>query len=179
MEGNAGRPAIDPKILVALWLYATVEGIGSAYVLTRYCKEHNAFKWICGNVEIERKTISDFRIANSELFDGLLAQSIAVLRSQNLISLKEISQDGIRVRSAAGSSSFRREKTLKELHIDANNRVKQLRKELEEDPNSTISRQKLIKKQMTEEKNARIEASLLELEKLIQTTDENRVNNKK
>ena len=25
-EGEAGRPAADPKILLALWLYATLEG---------------------------------------------------------------------------------------------------------------------------------------------------------
>lgn len=177
--GNAGRPAIDPKILVTLWLYATVEGIGSAYVLTRYCKEHNAFRWICGNVEIERKTISDFRVANADLFDSLLAQSIAVLLKQNLVSLKEISQDGIRVRASAGKSSFRREKTLNELLVIAKNQVKQLRKELEEDPNTTISRQKSAKKQTVEDRKSRVEASLSELEKLKKITDQNRVNNKK
>jgi transposase len=98
VEGNAGRPAIDPKILVALWLYATIEGIGSAYVLTRYCKEHNAFRWICGGIEIERRTISDFRVDQGELFESLLAQSIAVLLRNNLVSLREIAQDGVRVR---------------------------------------------------------------------------------
>src|ERR1700681_575454 len=34
-EGEAGRPAADPAVLIALWLYATVEGVGSARELER------------------------------------------------------------------------------------------------------------------------------------------------
>src|SRR3989442_12581091 len=30
VTGHAGRPAIDPAILMALWRYATLEGVGSA-----------------------------------------------------------------------------------------------------------------------------------------------------
>jgi hypothetical protein len=30
VEGSAGRPAIDPKILMALWLYATIDAVGGA-----------------------------------------------------------------------------------------------------------------------------------------------------
>src|SRR5262245_63198214 len=44
VEGAAGRPPIDPKILMALWLYATVEGIGSARHLDQLCREHAAFQ---------------------------------------------------------------------------------------------------------------------------------------
>ena len=29
-EGTAGRPAADPAVLLGLWLYATVDGVGSA-----------------------------------------------------------------------------------------------------------------------------------------------------
>ncbi|MCA9081626.1 MAG: IS5/IS1182 family transposase, partial [Planctomycetaceae bacterium] len=30
VEGQAGRDAVDPKILMALWMLATIEGISSA-----------------------------------------------------------------------------------------------------------------------------------------------------
>ena len=33
VEGGAGRPAIDPRIYLTLWLYATIEGVGSARAL--------------------------------------------------------------------------------------------------------------------------------------------------
>src|SRR5437867_2808081 len=50
VEGNVGRPPIDPKILVALWLYATLQGVGSARALDRLCESHVAYQWLCGGV---------------------------------------------------------------------------------------------------------------------------------
>lgn len=179
VDGNAGRPAIDPKILVALWLYATIEGIGSAYVLTRYCREHNAFRWICGGVDVERRTITNFRVSNNNLFENLLAQSVAVLLKNGLVELKEIAQDGIRVRASAGSSSFRREKTLKELLKIAQERVRSLRKEIEEDPAANSKRQQEAKKRAREDREQRIEASLKELANLREELDENRRKHRK
>src|SRR5258708_14334704 len=40
VEGNPGLPAIDPKILMALWIYATLDGIGSALDLALLCELH-------------------------------------------------------------------------------------------------------------------------------------------
>ena len=40
IEGEAGRPAIDPLILVVLWLYATTEGVGSARPRSPYREFH-------------------------------------------------------------------------------------------------------------------------------------------
>lgn len=65
--GTAGRSAIDPKILLALWVYAIIEGIGSARVIDRYCSEHIVFKWLCGGVSVNYHTISDFRKNNFSL----------------------------------------------------------------------------------------------------------------
>jgi len=62
IEGEAGRPAIDPLILVALWLYATTEGVGSARELARLCEEHIAYQWILGGVSINYQTLADFRV---------------------------------------------------------------------------------------------------------------------
>ena len=179
VEGSAGRTAIDPKILLALWLYATIEGIGSAYVLTRYCKEHNAFRWICGGVDVERRTITNFRVNQSELFDTLLIQSVAVLINSGLVELKEIAQDGVRVRAHAGSSSFRREKKLKMLLEIAQDRVKFLRKEIEEDPMANSKRQQEAKKVAREDRKNRLEASLKELTAFRKQLNENRRKHRK
>jgi len=62
IEGEAGRPAIDPLILVALWLYATTEGVGGARELARLCEEHIAYQWILGGVSINYHTLADFRV---------------------------------------------------------------------------------------------------------------------
>ena len=44
VEGHPGHPPADPRILLALWLYATVEGVGSARELDRLCREHIGFE---------------------------------------------------------------------------------------------------------------------------------------
>src|SRR3954462_15393712 len=69
--GGPGHPAIDPKICVALWLYATLEGVGSARALARLCSEHHAFRWLAGGVPVNYHTLADFRVSNLDLLDGL------------------------------------------------------------------------------------------------------------
>src|SRR3974390_2982429 len=60
VDGRAGHPPADPRILLALWLYATVEGIGSAREVARLCDEHIAFEWLCGGVGMNAKTVAEF-----------------------------------------------------------------------------------------------------------------------
>jgi len=45
-----GRAATDPRLLVALWLWAATRGVGSARELARLCDEHDAFRWLYGDV---------------------------------------------------------------------------------------------------------------------------------
>jgi len=164
-SGNPGRPPIDPKILFTLWIYAIIEGIGSARVIDRYCIEHIAFKWICGGVPVNYHTISDFRRNNSVEFDELITLTIVRLMNRDLITLKRVSQDGMRVRASAGSSSFRRKPSLKELKDIATDQVKTLRKELDEDPEACLNRQKAAKKRALKEREERLNQAIKELEK--------------
>jgi transposase len=64
VEGAAGRPAIDPAILVALWLWATIDGVGSARELDRLCERDDAYRWICGGVGVNYHTLADFRVSH-------------------------------------------------------------------------------------------------------------------
>ena len=108
VEGHPGRPAIDPAILVALWLYATLEGVGSARALERLCREHDAYRWLCGGVSVNHHTLADVRVEHAAALDGLLTSSVAALLAEGLVSLERTAQDGLRVRAAAGEGSFRR-----------------------------------------------------------------------
>src|ERR1700712_3744001 len=48
-EGTVGRPAADPAVLFALWLLATMDGIGSARELDRLTSQDLAYRWVaCG-----------------------------------------------------------------------------------------------------------------------------------
>jgi transposase len=112
-EGHAGRAPIDPKILIALWLYATIDGVGSARELDRLCYAHEAYRWIRGGVSVNYHTLSDFRVDHHAALDDLLTQSIASLRHRGVVTLARVAQDGTRVRASAGVGSFRREGTLR------------------------------------------------------------------
>lgn len=113
-EGRAGRPAIDPKILIALWLYATIDGVGSARELDRLCYSHEAYRWLRGGVSVNYHTLSDFRVGAQAALDDLLTQSIAVLLQRGIVTLARVAHDGTRVRGSAGAGSFRRAETLQE-----------------------------------------------------------------
>ena len=106
-EGRAGRPPIDPKILIALWLYATIDGVGSARELDRLCYSHDAYRWLRGGVSVNYHTLSDFRVGHEAALDDLLTQSIATLRHRGIVTLARVAQDGTKVRASAGAGERR------------------------------------------------------------------------
>jgi transposase len=131
-EGVAGRDATDPELLVALWLYACIRGIGSARELARRCEESAPFRWLCGGVSVNHRLLSDFRTDSGAALDQLLTQVIASLVDQGLVSVSRISQDGVRVRVSAGAASFRREERLRKLLAESREHVEQLRRQVDE-----------------------------------------------
>ena len=163
VEGHAGRDAADPQILLALWLYATVDGVGSARQLARLCEDHVAYQWICGGVSMNHHTLSDFRVAEPEFLDHLLTQSVATLMHEGLVTLDRVAQDGMRVRASAGASSFRRRPTLEECQAEAKEQVEALAQELEEDPASSNRRQDAARRRAARERSEHIQQALAEL----------------
>ena len=113
-EHTPGQAPPSPRLLLALWLYAVSEGVGSARALDRVCECHDAYRWLCGGVSVNYHGLSDFRVAYPDLLDRLLIEHVAALSAAGIIDLDEVAQDGLRVRAAAGASSFRREKTLQQ-----------------------------------------------------------------
>jgi transposase len=118
-EGQAGRPAIDPKILVALWLYATIDGVGSAREVDRLCGSHDAYRWLRGGVSVNYHTLSDFRVGHRAALDRLLTDSLTVLIHRGVVRMARVAQDGTRVRASASVGSFRRTETLQKCQRDA------------------------------------------------------------
>jgi transposase len=163
VEGHAGHDAADPRIMLALWLYATLEGVGSARQLARLCEAHVAYQWICGGVSMNYHTLSDFRVGHPEFLDRLLTQSVATLMHEGLVTLDRVAQDGMRVRASAGAASFRRRKTLEECQAEAKEQVDALAQELEEDPASSHRRQDAARRRAARERSERIQQALTEL----------------
>jgi len=166
VEGGAGRPAIDPRILVALWLHATLEGVGSARALERLCEEHNAYRWICGGVGVNHHTLSDFRVVHVEFLDQLLTQSVAALLASGTVRLNRVAQDGVRVRAHAGASSFRRQPRLEHYLAEAQAQVAALKREVDADPGASNRRQQAARVRAARERKDRVGRALHELRKI-------------
>src|SRR5260221_1646486 len=136
VEGHAGRNSTDPRILLALWLFATLKGVGSARELNRLCERHLSYQWLCGEVTMNYHTLADFRVDHAAVLDQLLTEQVAALVHARAVKLERVAQDSIRVRASAGKASFRRDATLEECLVEARQRVEQLRQEIGDDPAS-------------------------------------------
>ncbi len=163
VEGRAGRTAIDPRILMTLWLYATVDGVGSAREIERLTQAHDAYRWICGGVNVNHHTLSDFRCACVEILDQLLTHSVAVLLEQGLVKLERVAQDGMRVRASAGAASFRRRSTLEGCLQEAQGQVEALRREIDADPDASNRRRRAARARATEDRQQRVARALVQL----------------
>jgi transposase len=136
-EGEAGRPPADPRILLALWLYATLEGVGSARHLDRLCERDVAYRWLRGGVPVNYHGLSDFRVDHGEVLDRLLTESVTALLAEGVVTLEEVAIDGTKVRAAASRRSFRREARLVALEEAARARVAALKEAVASDPGSS------------------------------------------
>jgi transposase len=159
-QGGPGHPAIDPRIQVALWLYATLEGVGSARALARLGTDHAAFRWIAGGVSLNYHTLADFRVGHVAWLDGLLTHSVAVLREQDLVDLNRVAQDGRRVRACAGAASFHRKQTLEEHLQEARAHVACLKEEMDDDPSAPSRRHAAARERAARERAERLQRAL-------------------
>ena len=176
---SAGRPATDPKILLALWLYATTDGVGSARRIERLCGCHDVYRWICGGVPMNHHTISDFRVEHGDALDDLFVQVLAAMMHQGLVSLTRVAQDGLRVRADAGAASFRREATLLEHQREARAQVERLRRELDEDPAAHARVQQAARERAARERASAIDRALAEMPAVAEVKRRNRSKSKR
>lgn len=166
VEGGSGRTSIAPEILFALWLYATLDGVGSARAIARLTQEHDAYRWIGGGVQVNHHTLSDFRIDQGEALDGLLTDSLAALLSVGAVKLKRVAQDGMRVRANAGAASFRRKPSLEKCLEEARCQVATLKQQIDGDPGALTRRQQAGRERVLRERQERIEKALERLPEL-------------
>ncbi len=159
-ENSAGRPATDPRLLLCLWLYATVDSVGSARTLSDLCQTDNAYRWICGGVQMNYHTLSDFRTAYPENLDDLLTNIVSSLLSQGTISLKSIIIDGTKVKASAGKQSFKTRKKLHHLKKQTRRHIEALRRELDDAPQASSSRIKAARECAQNEMEKKVEKAL-------------------
>ena len=172
VERHVGRDATDPRLLLSLWVYATLRAIGSARELDRLCREHMAYKWLCGGVSVNYHMLSDFRSQGGDKWDELLTHIVAVLLDADLVKMDRVAQDGMRVRASAGKSSFRRQSRLEEFLEEAKQQVEELKQLAEEDGEALTRRQRAARERAARERQQRIEEALRQRDELQKQREE-------
>ena len=167
-DAVAGRPATDPRVVLAVWLYATLEGIGSARAIDRLCQQHAAYRWLCGGAPINHDLLAAFRRENAALLDRLLTQSVTGLIVEKLITLEELMIDGTKVRAYAGRGSLCKRKRLERIEQAVAERVAELKSELDTDPAEPERQRKKRALQAAEQRAQRVERARQKLAELEQ-----------
>jgi transposase len=168
-QGVAGREAIDPQVLIALWLLAAVEGIGSGRRLAELCGHHAAYRWVCGGGDIgavNYHTLNDFRVGHKQALDELFTQVLGRLTHAGLVQVTRITQDGTKVRASAGSGSFVERDTLAAKLAEARQHVAALGRLADEGPAEAAERQRVAAERNAAERLTRLERAMEELTKV-------------
>ncbi|HEY2050208.1 MAG TPA: transposase [Caulobacteraceae bacterium] len=155
-KGVRGGPATDPRILLALWLFATLDGVGSAREIDRLCERDDVYRWIAGGVGVNYHTLADFRASAGPFLDEVLTKSVAALVQAGIADLSCVAVDSLRVKASAGSASFRRRPSLAHLEALARQRVEQLKAE----PGVETARRRKAQERAARERADRLEAAL-------------------
>jgi transposase len=168
VQGHVGRNANDPRLLLALWLQATLDGVGSARVLDQLCREHLAYEWLCGGVSMNYHTLADFRSDHVDVLDRLLTDSVGTLLHEGLVQLERVAQDGMKVRASAGAGSFRREPTLQACLAEAEHQVAALKTQTDETAATATARQQAARQRAARERAERLQQALAERAQLVE-----------
>ena len=163
VEGEAGRPAYDPHVLMSIWVYAYAKAIGSAREIARRTEYDPPFQWLTGMEIINYHTLSDFRIDHKEYLDQLFIQALGIMSAEGLITLERVMHDGTKVKACAGADSFRREDRIKNHMKAAEEQIRTLRESPEEE--MSLRRQKAHER-ITRDKKERMEHALSEFAKI-------------
>jgi transposase len=165
-EGEAGRPAADPRVLLALWIYALVEGVGSARELERLVERDVPYRWLAGGVPVNYHGLADFRTRHGDVLDGLLTQSVTSLIAADLVTLDEIAVDGTKLRASAGRKSFKTGKKLGEIEAAVGARMRALKEEVASDGAASSRRRQAARERATRETQERAARAKEALERL-------------
>lgn len=158
-----GRPASDPKVLLALWLFATKEGIGSARHLARLSEEHDAYRWIRGGVPVDYHLLAEFRVAHEHALDDFFTTILAAMMDEGLVTLERVAQDGMKVRASAGAASFHGASSLDQCLTKAKEQVQRLKDQREHPDPGVNVREQRARERAARERQARVERAIAQL----------------
>lgn len=163
VEGKAGRPGWDPRLVISLWVYAYGEGVGSARAIEELCEWEPAYQWLTGAGVVNAHTLSDFRVKHEQALKELFVQVLGLLSADGLITLERVMQDGTKIRANAAADSFRRKERVEQALGEAREQVEAVGALSEEE---TSRRMAKARQRAARERQERLEQSLKEFNQL-------------
>ena len=163
VEGRAGRPGWEPRLLISLWVYAYSEGVGSARAIEQLCEWEPAYQWLTGARVVNAHTLSDFRVKHEAALKELFVQVLGLLSADGLIRLERVMQDGTKIRANAAQDSFRRKDRVDQGLKQAREQVAAVEAMSEEETSRRVAQGR---KRAQRERQERLEKALEEFEKL-------------
>lgn len=163
VEGKAGRPGWEPRLLISLWVYGYSKGVGSARAIEELCEWEPAYQWLTGSRVVNAHTLSDFRVKHDKALQGLFVQVLGLLSVDGLITLERVMQDGTKIRANAASDSFRRQERVEQALKEAQEQVAALEAQSEEE---TSRRMAKARQRAARERQQRLEQVVKEFEQL-------------
>ncbi|WP_404820447.1 transposase [Streptomyces malaysiensis] len=108
--GGAGRRAYDPRMMLALLIYAYADGVRSSRQIERLCRTDVAMRVICGLQVPDHTAIARFRQVHQDSVRELFTQVLLVCAKAGLGRLDTIAIDGTKIAANASRyASCRRE----------------------------------------------------------------------
>jgi len=164
VEGHAGRNAWEPRLLIAIWLYAYSRGMSSAREIERQCAYEPALRWLTGLKIVNHHTLSDFRVKHGEALQNLFVQVLAILSMEKLVTLERVTVDGTKVRACVNKKTFSGGHKIREHLKLARQHVEALQQE--EAEQEKRGRQAAARKRAARERVEKLEEALVEIERL-------------
>jgi transposase len=117
----AGRSALNPRCLVAVWMLAILRGVTSSVRLAALCGQDIEFRWLLGDTPVQKSTLCSFRKNHKNALASLSAQVLAALGANGLLPGKNMGVDGTIVRAASSRHAVKNRKGLekRKKHLEA------------------------------------------------------------
>lgn len=163
VEGQAGRPGWEPRLLISLWVYGYSKGVGSARAIEELCEWEPAYQWLTGSRVVNAHTLSDFRVKHDTALNGLFVQTLGLLSADGLITLERVMQDGTKIRAKAAADSFRRQERVEQALKEAQAQVAAVEALSEEEGSRCMAK---ARQRAARERQERLEQALKEFEQL-------------
>lgn len=125
-KAASGQPPFEPKMMVALLLYAYCNGTPSSRRIGWLCERDIGYRVLTANQQPNFRTISEFRRIHLEALKELFVQVLQLARVAGLVKLGHVCLDGTKVKANASKHKAMSYGRMKEKEAEYRKQIKEL-----------------------------------------------------